>query len=329
MFDYIISNPPYQLDASQGTQNTAHNIFHYFYDYGLQVTTDGLVLMIFPCGRWLQRSSRGGSAADAIYPSVKTIDYYPNGDEKNIVKIFPGVRLTDGLCVVSGDNTVSEHIVHNNEVFSRPKDKDILPLTDKMTSIISKIQENYPENIYKYKQPVTLFDIPTYYAEKNPDMVQLVEDHTELSLSDPIRGYMANDNRGTGKRVVEYWLEKDVIDWDDYRREAFGSYKVCAPQAAVSKTPDYTTYMSIDKDTFIGNSWNVLGLFGTKEEADNYAKYLNSNIVKLLLAESKGGKSKTWGVFVPDLGDYTNSNTHIDWDKPIDPQLEELFGLGE
>ena len=75
----------------------------------------------------------------------------------------------------------------------------------------------------------------------------------------------------------------------------------------------------------VGESWTVIGSFDTYESADNYVKYLNTDIVKLLLRESSGGKSKTWGYFVPDLEDYSNDNPYIDFNKNIEDQLYSLF----
>ena len=33
--------------------------------------------------------------------------------------------------------------------------------------------------------------------------------------------------------------------------------------------------------------------------------------------------------FIPDLGDYTASNTLIDWEQSLEPQLYKLFDLNQ
>ena len=330
LFDYCVSNPPYQMDKSTGKNNSADNIFHLFYQYGIDFTHQ--VIMIFPGGRWMQRSSRGNKAAHVIYPTVNTIDWYPNGDEKNITKVFSGIRIPDGVCIVTGSsNAVTDSdILLNGIHFERPDDQGILPLTCWMSRVAYRILQQYDDRAVHHKQPVTLFDVPTYYSEKNPDKACILEDTASKNMmDDPIVAYIANSNRGTSKRVDPHWLESSAVDWDDKRLDAFHTYKVCVAQAGAGKDPANTAYYSIDKDTVIGNSWVVVGMFDTKQEADNYRNYVDTKTVRALLNESKGGKSKKWGYFVPYLEDYTSRNPHIDWDKPLDPQLYKLFNLTE
>lgn len=106
----------------------------------------------------------------------------------------------------------------------------------------------------------------------------------------------------------------------------YSKYKVCAVKEAGAYS-DSATYRVVGNNTVIGESWYIFGLFNTEQEAINYKKYLDTKTVRKLLSESKGGKMKTWGHFVPDLEDYTSRNPHIDWDKPLDPQLYKLFNL--
>lgn len=336
IFDYTISNPPYQLDARNEFNNAASNIFHKFYESG--VILSGETVMIFPGGRWMQRSTKGNQAANVIYPTVKTIDWYPNGDEKNIDKIFSNIRIPDGVCIVTGNDTPNNKIILNGYEFNRPDNNGILPLSKEYSRISKNILDKYSSFIINNKQATQLFKIRSFYAERNinkllglQDKLEKLRKHINDSIDIPenIISWQANFSKGTAKRVQEIVMPSSDIPWNDYLKEVYSKYKVTVPQAGGSKTPELSEYKVISNNTIIGESWLIVGIFNTEREAQNYKKYLDTKLVKSLLSESKGGKLKTWGYFVPDLQDYTDNNPDIDWDKPLEPQLYELFDLSE
>ena len=326
LFDYVVSNPPYQLDASTAVNNTATNIFHKFYEQGLKSGEN--IIMIFPGGRWIQRSSKAGEAARTIYDTVLTIDWYPNADEKNVRKVFDGIRIPDGVCIVTANGNKADNITLNGVSFKRPEGNEILPLTNKGATIARKVFNKFDYFVNTNKKPVTFFDIPTHFAEKNPDNA-IVADKYNDDFKDAIPAWIANDNARSGKRVLLHYIPRDVIQWNDKREKGLEKYKVCAPQAVAGKDPKTVKYKLVESGVAVGNSWVILNMFDTREEASNFIKYLNSKTARFLVEESKGGKYKTWGYFIPDLLDYTEHNENIDWDSDIDSQLFELFGLND
>lgn len=326
LFDYVVSNPPYQLDASTEVNNTATNIFHNFYENGLK--TGKNIIMIFPGGRWIQRSSRAGDAARIIYDTVLTIDWYPNGDEKNVRKVFDGIRIPDGVCIVTANGNKTDDIILNGVPFERPQGNEILPLTNKGASIARKVFNKFDHFVNANKNSVTFFDIPTYFAEKNPDKAIIVDKYND-NFDDAIQAWIANDNARSGKRVLLHYIPREIIKWNDKREKGLRKYKVCAPQAVAGKDPKNVKYKLVESGVAVGNSWVILNMFDTKEEANNFIKYLNSKTARFLVEESKGGKYKTWGYFIPDLLDYTKHNSNIDWDSDIDTQLFAIFDLND
>lgn len=326
LFDYSISNPPYQASNHSEYNNNANNIFHYFYDNSIRFST--IVTMIFPGGRWLQRSSKATIAAQFIYRTVNTIYWYPHDKQENwqITNIFPTVTITDGITIVQGSETqINDTLLHNDTTFQRPLNNEILPLTKQGSLIIKKISvNNNYESITHRKNTRNFFNIRSYFAERNPGkVVPYGEDYSVLQ--NPIEGMIADDNPGVKKRVKHYWIESDSIEWDENKRKIFNSFKVCGNSADLSKRAHEVKYRIVSPGMIVGESWTVIGSFDTYESADNYVKYLNTDIVKLLLRESSGGKSKTWGYFVPDLEDYSNDNPYIDFNKNIEDQLYSLF----
>lgn len=324
-FDYMISNPPYQQDASTGSNNTAHNIFHLFYQCG--VHTACVITMIFPGGRWMQKSSRGKQAALTIYPTVGKIFWYPNGVEGRENSVFPSVVIHDGVSIVVADLTTSpsDTIMVNNVHMSRPAGNQIVPLGEEYCALIQQLMVKYP-SVSRRKHSTNSFGLQSNFVEKNPSLATpasgVLPDTHVLSM-------MANSAPGSAKRVEPHYLHRDAIQWTPERVKLFTEYKVCMTQADASKMRYNTKYFVVGRDTTVGSTWLIVGSFPTEMEARNYAAYLGCDITRKLLLESRGGKTSTWGAFVPDLGDYTNNNPHINWDAPLDTQIEILFGITE
>lgn len=322
LFTYTVSNPPYQMDASNEFNNAANNIFHRFYESGIILSDE--TIMIFPGGRWMQRAAKSRQASNVIYPTVKTIDWYPNSSEKGINKVFDSVDIPDGVCIVTGsDYNKKDFIELNGYSMEKPGESEIIPLSTKGTLIVKKVFDNFDHFIIQQKMPSMLFGLRTYYVERNQDKCS---SHKTDKYN--ISAWLANKEKGASKRVEEFFINKKEIQWDKKKEEMFHKYKVCSSKES-GKRPDMSNYTVVNNNTVIGESWVIFGAFDTKKEAYNYKKYLDSNIIKILLSESKGGKLKTWGYFVPDLGDYTDNNPDIDWSKPLDPQLYKLFDLSQ
>lgn len=319
IFDYTIGNPPYQVDKTTESNNNANNIFHLFYMQGYDQSENCTV--IFPAGRWMQRSVKGAQAAQQIYPTVKHINFYPNSVERNTQPVFPSVKVTDGVCIVKGDHDSCNHVVLGETVFRRPGETEILPLGISLPSVAVKTITHFDKSISTRKLPRAFFGLLSHFTERNPDKVYTGE------FQGSVVAYLANANKGVSKRVEKFYIDKDSVQWDSSREEVYGHYKVCAPQAMVSKHPQITKYKVVESDAVVGESWIIVGHFATEEEAVNYSRYLDTNIVRLLLNESKGGKTKTWGYFVPDLGDYTSGDSLINWDEPLEKQLYDVFRM--
>lgn len=232
------------------------------------------------------------------------------------------MRIPDGITIVTCNHIDNTIIKHNGIEISKPKADGILPLTKTGTMLISSI-EQYPHRIQERKHKDKLYGLRTFYVERNPEHV------SKTRKDNYIKGYLANDKKGIAKRVEEYWIDKDVVIWDKINSEIYSHYKVVASAAGIVKNPSKINYKLLPPHTIVGESWVVVGHFTTIEEALNYKKYLDTNIIRILLRESQGGKSKTWGCFVPDLEDYTNNNTNIDWNNPLEPQLYRMFNVKE
>ena len=223
------------------------------------------------------------------------------------------------------DIGIQDTLSLNGIRFYRPKDKEILPLTHDGSMMVKKIFENNNyTTITDRKFPRCLFGLRSYFAHRHPDKVSLY-DNGRGNLIDPIEGIIADDKPGVKKRMKHHYIEKDCVNFTDTSVEVFHSWKVCANTSDLSKRAYKVNYTIVDPNMIVGETWTIVGHFGTVKEAENYKKYLSSSTVKMLLKESVGGKAKTWGFFVPDLENYSDDNLDIDFNNPLDDQLKELF----
>ena len=82
----------------------------------------------------------------------------------------------------------------------------------------------------------------------------------------------------------------------------------------------------VDNHSAFGRSRVALKTFSTEKEAYNFFKYATSEIIRfafLMTDESLTSLAKK----VPDLLDYTDENSFIDYNEDINIQLYKLFGI--
>ena len=70
----------------------------------------------------------------------------------------------------------------------------------------------------------------------------------------------------------------------------------------------------------------ALNSFKTEQEANNFYKYCNSNLIKFMFLMTDEALTSL-GKKVPDLNDYSNDNKFIDFSKDVNSQLYKLIGL--
>ena len=82
--------------------------------------------------------------------------------------------------------------------------------------------------------------------------------------------------------------------------------------------------LTVDNHSAFGRSRVALKTFSTEKEAYNFFKYATSEIIRfafLMTDESLTSLAKK----VPDLLDYTDENSFIDYNEDINIQLYKLF----
>jgi hypothetical protein len=329
-YTFVASNPPYQYSTgtptTSGRDSNVVSVFPCFYDLVADVSIHGSV--IIPGGRWMQRAKGYDGVANRIFASAISIDWFPHGEESSVVPLFPGVAIPDGVAVVTvnNNNETPNHLELNGIAVNRPKHKEILPLSRDAVNIVETIFAQGYNSLNMRRCKVNAFGLPTNWVEQNSDAVRNIHEGPGDFIR-PVRAYLGNSIPGKQKRVQEYWIDGFLLDWTSEKTKLMESWKVLSSQGQISKRPATSSYRVVDNEHIVGASWLMVGTFATEEEANNYKAYIDTDFVRYLLEESRGGKSARWGVFVPDLGDYSSNNPHIRWNRPLEPQLYKMFGL--
>ena len=335
-FNAIVGNPPYQMrvdikDTDNG-QKRVSSIFQLFQQLSDQIGR--YTSMIYPGGRWIHQFGKGMKQfgiSQINNCNLSKLIYYPQSEE-----IFDNVGIADGLSIVLKDNNKLENgfeysFIEDGErqtVFMDNPGDELIPLNPKDTSIIAAINKVVFEKDYSFLHNSVLsqklFSIESDFVETNP---QLVRPYSESSTFNPANEIkiLTNDKAGKSGRAKWYIVNKDIITTG---REYLDKWKVVVSSANAGGQKRSNQLEILDNYSAFGRVKVALKTFDTEEEARNFYKYVDSELVRfafLLTDEALTSLAKK----VPDLGNYRNDNGIIDYSKDINEQLYSLFAISE
>ena len=335
-FDYVIGNPPYQEEtveevSKKNGQAPRKNIFHYFQMAADQVARRGTDL-IYPAGRWIHRSGKGmeNFGLEQINdPHLKKLIFYPKSRE-----LFDGVDIADGVGIVIKDMTKQtmgfEYVytseqkcicvkVKNPGTELMPLDPRNMVITEKVKSVVEKYKLNY---LHDRILPRSLFGIESNFIEENPEKAVLRETVDNIDYSKQIKLF-TNDKAGKAGRAKWYVVDKNVVENNP---EYISQWKVVVSSANAGGQKRDSQLEIVDNHSAFGRARVALASFETQDEANNFYNFARSYVVRftfLMTDESLTALGKR----VPDLMDYTNKNSLVDFSEPLDEQLYLLFEL--
>jgi len=285
-FDVIIGNPPYQLSSGE-TSDTP--IYHRFVEQAMKLEPRFLS-MVTP-SRWFT----GGKGLDGYRERMiadrhlRVIVDFPNSMET-----FPGVEIKGGVSYFlwnresEGDcdfTTVSGGEIVSLATRDLREGRGVVIRDNRASSIIDKVTKQGGPWLSDRVSPQTPFGIYTNFADwhtkKRPGDVQLFKRGLE-------EAWTSLDNITTRKD----WIPKiKVIMSYAYNGGDALPHQITGRPIVVSGNSAVTqTYM-------------VAGIFDTKEEAENYADYIRTRLVRFLIRQrkiSQHNRPDTFA-FVPDL----------------------------
>ena len=333
-FNAIVGNPPYQEVVDQkesiNGQKVSISIFQYFQTISEKIGK--YTALIYPGSRWIHRSGKGlekFGLAQMNDLHLALLEFFPCSKD-----IFKDVAIADGLSIVLknmeknecgftykysvGGKTITIQANNpGNDMFSlNPQDNEIIKKLDKAIKSFGCLHDSI--------LPRNLFSIESDFVEKNPSLVKEYNDGDYYNPQTEIKLF-TNDKAGKSGRARWYIANKNVITSGS---EYLNKWKVIVSSANAGGQKRSNQIAIVDNHSVFGRSRVALKTFATEKEAQNFFKYATSEVIRfafLLTDESLTSLAKK----VPDLLDYSDENGIIDYNRDVNTQLYELFGIDE
>lgn len=335
-FDVIVGNPPYQAETARyksetNGQATKKNIFQNF-QIMADLLTKEYISLIYPGGRWIQRSGKGMKEFGLCQIndlSLDTVLFYQNSNE-----LFDDVGIDDGISIVlksKGKNNHGFKYVyclegHKHSYTLDNPGEDILPLNPQNQIIIDKVdafvRNNHIDYLHSRILPRSLFNIESTFVEDNPGKAKPYKSGYALK-DDEIKIYV-NDKSGPAGRAAWFVIDKNMIPSN---RNYIKQWQVIVSSAHPGGQAGRDWQIEIvDNHSAFGRSRVALASFKFKKEAVNFFKYCNSIIIRYLFLMTDESLT-TLALKVPDILDYSDKNKFIDFSIDIDTQLKSKIGF--
>ncbi len=333
-FNAIVGNPPYQEVVDQkesiNGQKVSISIFQYFQTISEKIGK--YTALIYPGSRWIHRSGKGlekFGLAQMNDLHLALLEFFPCSKD-----IFKDVAIADGLSIVLknmeknecgftykysvGGKTITIQANNpGNDMFSlNPQDNEIIKKLNKAIKSFECLHDSI--------LPRNLFSIESNFVEKNPSLVKEYNDGDYYNPQTEIKLF-TNDKAGKSGRARWYIANKNVITSGS---EYLNKWKVIVSSANAGGQKRSNQIAIVDNHSVFGRSRVALKTFATEKEAQNFFKYATSEVIRfafLLTDESLTSLAKK----VPDLLDYSDKNGIIDYNRDVNTQLYELFGIDE
>ncbi len=171
--------------------------------------------------------------------------------------------------------------------------------------------------------PRSLFGIESDFIEKHSDQVRLYTEETGIDYDTEVK-LLANDQAGPAGRSRWFVVGREHIRQN---REYLAQWQVVVSSAHPGGQDGRDNQIAVaDNHSAFGRSRVALKSFDTKEEAEHFRDYAESSLIRylfLMTDESLSSLAK----LVPDVKDYSENNSFLDFTKPVDLQLYRLMQL--
>lgn len=304
-FDAIVGNPPYQkMDGGSGRGMSAIPLYNFFVETAKEINPK-YISMITP-SRWFA----GGKGLDSFRENMlhdrrisKIIDFANSAD------CFPKIDIAGGVSYFlwdkehNADCEITSIRGEDRTVMRRPLDEyDILVRNNASVEIIRrilKVSENTMEGYVYSRNVFGILSSEHGYADKrNPDDLVLISSEKGNSLTS---SYIENSKVERNQDIIDKY--KVIIG------------KVVPRNGEVGVDPSVgyraiTTVHIISPGQVFTETYLLLSVFNTLEEAENFAKYMTCKLPRFLLHETYSSMNITKSNFrfVPYL-DYTKKWT--------------------
>lgn len=312
-FNYIIGNPPYQLATGVNDDGRVNytKIYDKFQELGLTISMNSA--MIYP-SNWKNSPQNNFANLLIDYGLMSLMEY--SGDA-----IFgPAIRKDYPVGIVIIRENYQGNISINSISNCRNDSHWIFNLD---VQRILEATKNYP------KMSLSLYDISTLTSIEADSLTVRANNNYENSVKLYIK-----ERRGAQPDGRDYYINRDNIINYVVNPIEIDLYNVAVQCRYFKQAQAIRELLSDSRKTFqvkvfspgyiFSKTWINIRSFDNGIEANNFAQYLNSRIIVLLLSQGTGKRS--FGKFVPDLNDYSNNNELFMGDDELGKE-HEYYGL--
>ena len=333
----MISNPPYQLETAKKQSETngqapRSSIFQFF-QIAADAVSSGFTSLIYPGSRWIHRSGTGMEEFGLKQindPHLAEIHFYPDSSD-----VFPStVAIADGISIVMKDmkkTTPGFRYIYHGDGAAHVSDlpnpgEDLMPLNPRDEAILAKVRAfcaihelaSLNEKIF----PRSFFGVESNFVANNPKLVRPYNNGVRANWDKEAK-LLANDKAGKAGRSTWYVIRRSVIKKNN---AAIGLWKVVVSSAnAGGQKRDWQLEL-LDNHSAFGRSRVALGMFKTKNEAENFMKFCQSDIIRFLFLMTDEALT-TLAKEVPYFSEWKTADGQLNFTHDINKQLCALFKL--
>ena len=272
-FDVIIGNPPYQLSDGGGSGSSAIPLYHRFIQQAMKLNPRYLT-MIIPA-RWYT----GGKGLDEFRDLMlhdKRIRYLIDFFDSRLC--FPGVDIAGGVCIFLWDRdhqgtcNVKNIISEQNQYESlRYLDEFEMFIRDfRVVKILHKVQLMKELNMGSMVYSRNPFGFPsTYNFNKTKPFVDSVEIMTSKG-----EFYVPIGDVSSNKDIIDEWK----VVMSKTSAEHAGQADKDGRKKVVSRIE------ILGKQQICSESYLLIGVTKSKEEAENLVNYIKTRFFRFLLS---------------------------------------------
>ena len=335
-FNAVVGNPPYQEvrathEAKSNGQDRTSSIFQLFQICADKIT-DGYCSLIYPGVRWMHQSGKGMKQFGLEQMNdvkMSKLIFYPNSQD-----IFSGVAIADGISIVMKNKKKSSNnfeyvYIENGEIATailKYPGNELMPLNPKNESIVDKVTNFVKDNnlsfIHDRVLSQKLFEIESNFVEENPNVVREYTNDEEIDFTKEVKLF-ANDKAGKAGRTKWFVTSRNCIKANV---SLIDEWQVVVSSANAGGQKRDNQIEIIDNHSAFGRSRVALCSFKTKEEATNFYSLMKTYLFRFMFLMTDEALTSL-GKKVPDFGDYTSTNSFINYSIDLNLQLKTIFNL--